>query len=163
MCLGVPANERVVLFFINQFIYLMFNYLWLLFQLRVVDPQRLAHNGLSGFYDVRMRRAARLKSLVSGRSALRRDSGCKPRWSRPLSATSSTSLYCTVYHTMSKPKFQTEWEEIDEEYQQLQVRQENNWNTSLFAGACRGGWHWQPLLCSLDSTSLVRHSFSARP
>lgn len=102
MCLGVPANERVVLFFINQFIYLMFNYLWLLFQLRVVDPQRLAHNGLSGFYDVRMRRAARLKSLVSGRSALRRDSGCKPRWSRPLSATSSTVLYCVPHDVQTE-------------------------------------------------------------
>lgn len=27
----------------------------------------------------------------------------------------------TPYNTMSKPKFQTDWEEIDEEYQQLQV------------------------------------------
>lgn len=27
---------------------------------------------------------------------------------------------------MSKPKFQTEWEEIDEEYQQLQVTQINS-------------------------------------
>lgn len=43
---------------------------------------------------------------------------------RPL----SYIFYCT---TMSKPKFQTEWEEIDEEYQQLQVRENTKPSTSL--------------------------------
>lgn len=33
----------------------------------------------------------------------------------------SSWLHQLGYRTMSKPKFQTEWEEIDQEYQQLQV------------------------------------------
>lgn len=52
---------------------------------------------------------------LSGQSAWGEGLGVDPGAAVLLGATSDRST------TMSKPKFQTEWEEIDEEYQQLQV------------------------------------------
>lgn len=51
---------------------------------------------------------------------------------------------------MSKPKFQTEWEEIDEEYQQLQVTQIKSATSSrvsllAFLAPARHRWLWQPV------------------
>lgn len=47
----------------------------------------------------------------------------------------SSLLHQLVYRTMSKPKFQTEWEEIDQEYQQLQVNNSAKSERS-FTGVC---------------------------
>lgn len=66
---------------------------------------------------------------------------------------------------MSKPKFQTEWEEIDEEYQQLQVTQSRSATSSrvsplaFLAPAARHG----SSCVTLDSSfPLVIHSRPGR-
>lgn len=55
-------------------------------------------------------------------------------------------LHQLLCRTMSKPKFQTEWEEIDQEYQQLQVSnlpkvmcRVFGWSLSPLTGATLGG------------------------
>lgn len=75
----------------------------------VVKPQCLV---ITAVYEVRMLRTRQLKlAWVAGARAAR---GWKALWKSLLRRIS--------YNTaMSKPRFQAEWEEIDEEYQQLQV------------------------------------------
>ena len=65
---------------------------------------------------------------------------------------------------MSKPKFQTEWEEIDDEYQQLQVT-ENNKNEYVFGGRLLAvrSVPWMLLTAGMlvcQALFLIRHSFS---
>lgn len=103
---GSGLNVWVVLIYSFGFFFFFFYHL-VSYLSTTADPQR-------AFYGVRMLRAAQLKRLLSGQSVWGERLGVETLWSRPL-------RYIIHGTTMSKPKFQTEWEEIDEEYQQLQV------------------------------------------
>lgn len=80
----------------------------------VVKPQRLV---MTAVYEVRMLRTGQLKlAWVAGAGAA--GAGAARGWK----ALWKSLLRRISYNTaMSKPRFQAEWEEIDEEYQQLQV------------------------------------------
>lgn len=102
---------------------------------------------------------------LSGQSAWGEVLGVDPSEAVLLCATSDQST------TMSKPKFQTEWEEIDGEYQQLQVSITKNTALSrawaVFAAPARHGWRRhsvavQTVLLWIAPLRTVRHSFSQR-
>lgn len=63
---------------------------------------------------MRMRGAAQFKDASEWTIGVRRAIWGGTYWSRPL-------CNISLWTTMSKPKFQTDLEEIEEEYQQLQV------------------------------------------
>lgn len=65
---------------------------------------------------------------------------------------------------MSKPKFQTEWEEIDEEYQQLQVI-ENTRKEYIIVYGRYGGWSvsWKALTADTVVAMLVWLDLSYSP
>lgn len=99
-------------------------------------------------HDGSMRREAQLKVCVSGQFSLWL--GVKTSLGRPL----SYIIYC---NTMSKPKFQTEWEEIDEEYQELQVRE----NTKTSPSSSVLHYSLQRVVDDTDSRGCIGYVWSA--